>query len=1701
MVKRCIALTFMLLVSLAGVPSAPGAENAPAASAAVPAPTREAAGCGQTTETHLPKDQAFTPWLLDPSVFAQDQGDRTEKRRVAEKQVKTVKLADLVPPIRFRTGQADIPEEYLTLLRGVLEKMRGHLNVRLHFVGHADPQQLSGPLKAKYGDNTGLSRERAGTTAEYCQRALGLPPEAISYEGAGDSKPVAPNATEEGRALNRRVEVEVWYDEIGEKMVEKEVIVPRQVNRIKVCRTETVCKMRYKEGQTHRARVKNLIAPLQYEADTVSVPEEFLQQVGQALANLHGKSNIAVKFVAFSDTTPLAGRDERIYGDHVGLSKAVARRVALAVQDALKKPGVAFESDGKGAAQPVATNDTPQGRALNRRVAVEFWHDDALQELPDEPQLCPEDAGAETVTKVYDPPSGAIVPILFQNGNPVLPEGYTERLRQLMDEIGERTNVRLRFVGYLSNERLDRRTAAIYGDDIGWSTARARRAMTAVSEKLGPGGKQAEFEGRGQVQSADVVNTGFTVSGVSRVEVQVVYDELVALNDYEGVDIVRMTREVTTVDPLALNLLRISVDGKPVDDPNKSIPDLQRCTDVALDRANIEFKYDNLKAEPRLNVTAWPRSIRYQDLPETEFGENLVRFRLYTNYHSFIKRAEVRVFDEATSVHDTPLAVVPMDGEGMAEWRAAFASFSAPARELKYLVRVYDANGNFDETVPQPLWVIDRIDPAIAQADPGRELLAGYGGTRIAQRNIPLSGGTVQAYGSAIPAGHRVWLAGYPEPVDGKGRFIAEEILPKGMHTVEVGVLDKAGNGELFLRDLAMAKNDWFTVGIADLTLSANKTDGPAKLLAPDKPQYSKDFNAEGRLAFYTKGQFGNGWGLTASADTREEPLDRIFSNFLDKSPEALFRRIDPDYHFPTFGDDSTVTEDAPTSGKFYARLQKDNSYGLWGNFKVGYTGNDLVHVDRGLYGGNLHYQPLGVTGFGEQRLMVDGFGAQPGTVAGRDEFRGTGGSLYYLRRQDILQGSERVRIEIRDKDSGIVLAVKDLTPVQDYDIDYLQGRLVLTQPLESTAADNLLVHSDAAAGNPVFLVSRYEYTPGVAELDAMTFGGRAHYWIGDYVKLGVTGSRDNDAGSEESLLGADLTFRKSASTWLKLETGRSKGSDLFTSNSLDGGFNYSTVQSPADPSRGANAYRADLSVGLQDINKNWRGRVTFYDQVLGAGYSTPGQAANQETTQVGGTAEIPVNDRLGLHLKVDDRTVDQGLHTDSAELNANYQANEQWAVGLGVRRDSREDHSSVVPLTQEEGDRTDLVGKLSYDSKARWTGYLFAQKSVETSGNRDGNDRAGVGGAYRVTDRFKLNGEVSHGDLGTAGRLGTEYLYSDRTTLYLNYAVEDERSDNGVQARKGSLTSGFRSRYSDSVSVYGEERYTHGDVPTGLMHAYGVDLAPTDRLNLGAKVDFGSLQDNLTGARIKRTAVGVNAGYGFAKVKLASALEFRVDDSEQPDTSNVERTTWLWKNSLNCQLTPDWRLIGKLNYSQSTSSQGAFYDGSYTEAVLGYAYRPVSNDRLNALMKYTFFYNLPATGQLSGTSTSAGVIQRSHIASADVMYDLTPRWTVGGKYAYRLGQVSMDRVNPEYFDSRAHLYVLRADWHFLHRWDALVEGRLLDLPDAHDKRSGVLLGLYRHLGNHVKVGAGYNFSDFSDDLTDLSYRHQGLFINIVGMI
>jgi hypothetical protein len=141
----------------------------------------------------------------------------------------------------------------------------------------------------------------------------------------------------------------------------------------------------------------------------------------------------------------------------------------------------------------------------------------------------------------------------------------------------------------------------------------------------------------------------------------------------------------------------------------------------------------------------------------------------------------------------------------------------------------------------------------------------------------------------------------------------------------------------------------------------------------------------------------------------------------------------------------------------------------------------------------------------------------------------------------------------------------------------------------------------------------------------------------------------------------------------------------------------------------------------------------------------------------------------------------------------------------------------------------------------------------------------------------------------------------------------------------------------------------------------------------------------------------------------------------------------------------------------------------------------------------------VPTTDQISLQNIAAEFIQKSHIAAVDITYDITPTLSIGGKYAYRLGQISLDRENPVFFDNNASLYVIRSDYRFRKNWEVLIEARLLDMPDLNESKTGALVTVSRYLGDHLKIGLGYNFTDYSDDLTDLSYDHHGIFVNLTG--
>ena len=261
-------------------------------------------------------------------------------------------------------------------------------------------------------------------------------------------------------------------------------------------------------------------------------------------------------------------------------------------------------------------------------------------------------------------------------------------------------------------------------------------------------------------------------------------------------------------------------------------------------------------------------------------------------------------------------------------------------------------------------------------------------------------------------------------------------------------------------------------------------------------------------------------------------------------------------------------------------------------------------------------------------------------------------------------------------------------------------------------------------------------------------------------------------------MLGADLTLRKSAETWLKMQGGRTRGLASHSLYSNDGGFDFTGSDPTAFNDAEASGYRADLSVGIGDLLKNGKGTLTLYTQEQDAGYSAPGVATLSDRTYYGGTLDLPIGEKLSVVGKADHREQDAGLTLEAAELNVKYQLNDRWSVATGMRGDKREDQRAVVPLTQEQGERTDAVVRVGYDSANKWNAWAFAQQTLSKNGDRQDNGRLGAGTALRIGEKLRLEAEASAGDLGPGGRLGTNYMVSDKTSLYLNYALENERGD-----------------------------------------------------------------------------------------------------------------------------------------------------------------------------------------------------------------------------------------------------------------------------------------------------------------------------------
>lgn len=117
---------------------------------------------------------------------------------------------DLNGSILFDSGDAELRPEakmFMQKIARILVKYRYSI---IEIEGHTDNVPISG---SKFASNRALSAERARSVYEYIISEENFIDSNLKIAGYGESRPIASNATEEGRARNRRVTIKIYNEQ------------------------------------------------------------------------------------------------------------------------------------------------------------------------------------------------------------------------------------------------------------------------------------------------------------------------------------------------------------------------------------------------------------------------------------------------------------------------------------------------------------------------------------------------------------------------------------------------------------------------------------------------------------------------------------------------------------------------------------------------------------------------------------------------------------------------------------------------------------------------------------------------------------------------------------------------------------------------------------------------------------------------------------------------------------------------------------------------------------------------------------------------------------------------------------------------------------------------------------------------------------------------------------------------------------------------------------------------------------------------------------------------------------------------------------------------------------------------------------------------------------------------------------------------
>ncbi len=154
-----------------------------------------------------PKANNGCPWpdrdgdgVIDKDDQCPDVPGTVANNGCPELSVEVIKaLSDYAKTILFDTGKTTLKPASLKVLDNVVAILKEYPNARFHIDGHTDSV-------GSEANNQKLSEGRASSVVNYLIER-GIPSNRLVARGFGESKPIASNATKDGRTTNRRTEI------------------------------------------------------------------------------------------------------------------------------------------------------------------------------------------------------------------------------------------------------------------------------------------------------------------------------------------------------------------------------------------------------------------------------------------------------------------------------------------------------------------------------------------------------------------------------------------------------------------------------------------------------------------------------------------------------------------------------------------------------------------------------------------------------------------------------------------------------------------------------------------------------------------------------------------------------------------------------------------------------------------------------------------------------------------------------------------------------------------------------------------------------------------------------------------------------------------------------------------------------------------------------------------------------------------------------------------------------------------------------------------------------------------------------------------------------------------------------------------------------------------------------------------------------